>query len=327
MPLTSIATDAEALTTTVIADLAAPPERVWQAYLDPRQIEQFWGPPGWPARFHRHDMTVGGRSHYSMTGPEGERMNGYWEVLELDAPRSFTVLDGFANDAGEPDPDMPAMRVVFGFSPTEDGTRLVSVTHHTSLEALEQLTAMGMEEGTRLAMTRIDAVLQGLREFAQGKGVITELFDDGVCARFSRFIDAPVERVWEALTAPELVRRWLLGPDGWDMTAADISLDPGGVTRLAWAPREGVEGAPFALVSTTVFVDAPHRWVADETMEDMPYPPTRNDQTLVEADGGTLLAIVCTYASPEARDAHLATGMTDGMEASYARLEKQLAAV
>ena len=56
-------------------------------------------------------------------------------------------------------------------------------------------------------------------------------------------------------------------------------------------------------------------------------PPNRNEMTLTPADGGTLLSLVVTYASKEIRDQVLDTGMTDGMEASYARLESSLAGV
>ena len=52
--------DPENLTLTLVADLAAPPARVWQVWVDPRQIERWWGPPGWPATFVEHDVAVGG---------------------------------------------------------------------------------------------------------------------------------------------------------------------------------------------------------------------------------------------------------------------------
>ena len=100
MPITSVTQDPEALTLTVVADFAVPVRRLWDAYADPRQIERFWGPPGWPATFTRHDVAVGGRSNYAMTGPDGERSGGYWEFLAVEEGKSFEVLDGFADDEG-----------------------------------------------------------------------------------------------------------------------------------------------------------------------------------------------------------------------------------
>jgi uncharacterized protein YndB with AHSA1/START domain len=86
MPVVEIRKDPKALTMTVIAQFAAPVERVWAAYADPRQLERFWGPPQWPATFERHDFIVGGRSEYVMTGPDGQQSRGFWEFLSIDPP-------------------------------------------------------------------------------------------------------------------------------------------------------------------------------------------------------------------------------------------------
>src|SRR3546814_9167455 len=69
---------------------------------------------------------------------------------------------------------MPATRMTFAFSATDAGSQLRSVTYFDSVEALEQLTAMGMVEGATMAMSQLDAVLADLREYAQGKGTQLE---------------------------------------------------------------------------------------------------------------------------------------------------------
>jgi uncharacterized protein YndB with AHSA1/START domain len=159
MPVVDIQKDTNALTMKVVAQFAAPVARVWAAYADPRQLERFLGPPQWPATFERHDFKVGGRSEYYMTGPNGEKSRGYWEFLTIDAPRSFEVKDGFLGPDGKADTSMPSMRMHFTFEPHEGGTRMTTVTHFPSLEALEKLLGMGMEEGMKAAMGQIDAVL------------------------------------------------------------------------------------------------------------------------------------------------------------------------
>jgi len=159
MPIVDIRKDTQALTMTVVAQFAAPVARVWAAYADPRQLERFWGPPEWPATFSRHDFTVGGRSEYVMNGPDGKKSAGFWEFLAIDAPRSFEVKDGFLGEDGKPAADMPTMRMRFTFEPHDNGTRVTTVTTFPSLQALEQLLQMGMEEGLKAAMSQIDAVL------------------------------------------------------------------------------------------------------------------------------------------------------------------------
>ena len=81
MPVTNIVTDPEALTMTVTAEFAAPADRLWSAFTNPRQLERFWGPPGWPATFTEFDLTVGGKAQYRMNGPKGEHPAGSWEFL------------------------------------------------------------------------------------------------------------------------------------------------------------------------------------------------------------------------------------------------------
>ena len=159
MPIVETRKDPEKLTMTVVAQFAAPVDRVWAAYADPRQLERFWGPPEWPATFVRHDFAVGGRSEYYMTGPNGEKSGGYFEFLAIDEPRAFEVLDGFLDANGARAADLPTMRMRFTFEPHDGGTRMVTVTTFPSVAALEQVLAMGMEEGLQAAMGQIDGVL------------------------------------------------------------------------------------------------------------------------------------------------------------------------
>lgn len=161
MPIVEVHKDPKALTMTVVAQFAAPVARVWAAYADPRQLERFWGPPTWPAKFGRHDFAVGGRSEYYMTGPNGERSGGYFEYRSVDEPHSFEVLDGFLGEDGEPAKGMPTMIIRFTFEPNEGGTRMTTLTKFPSVEAMEQLLGMGMEEGMKEAMGQIDGVLAG----------------------------------------------------------------------------------------------------------------------------------------------------------------------
>lgn len=325
MPVTDVTTDAENLTMTVLADFAAPVDRVWDAYSDPRQLERFWGPPGWPATFTAWDHTVGGKANYTMNGPRGEKASGTWEFLRIDAPRGFEVLDAFADEEGTPDPDLPSMRMVFTFEPTDQGTRMVTTSYFSSAEALEQVVSMGAIEGTKLAMSQLDAVLQDLRDYAQGKGTQVELLDD-THVRITRLVEGPRELVWRAHNDPELMKQWLLGPDGWVMTECVVATEVGQTYRNSWAPVGDTEGQPFGFEGEALLIDAPRRSVQTERMIGMPVE-TLNDLNLYEEDGATLITLYIEYPDKETRDMILATGMADGMEASYARLEQELLTV
>lgn len=323
MPVTSVDKDLEKLTMVIVADFAVPVRRLWDAYADPRQLERFWGPPTWPATFDRHDLTPGGRSEYYMTGPDGSRAAGYWEYLSVQEGRFFEVIDGFSHDDGTPNTGMPTMRAEFTFEETETGSRLRNTTYFNSLEELEQLVDMGMEEGTTSAMGQMDEVLADLRTFAADRSTQAQHLTD-TRVRISRVLRGTPQQIWDAHHDPELLRQWCVGPDGWAMTECTVASAPGDRYRYGYAPVGDVEGEPFALTGELLESAAPVREVFLETMEGVDGPPTHNEQTLTPVEGGTLLVLVITYESREMRDMILGTGMTDGMEASYERLEAKV---
>jgi uncharacterized protein YndB with AHSA1/START domain len=327
MPITSVHKDPEALTMTVVADFAAPLERLWDAYADPRQLEKFWGPPTYPATFTRHDMVAGGRSAYAMVGPDGDVPRGYWEFLDVKAPRSFEVRDGFCHPDGTPNTEMPSMRMTFDFEATESGSRLTITTFFDTVDELEQLLNMGMEEGMRLAMGQIDGVLDDLRSFAADLPAALQILDD-TTVRVSRVIRGAVEQVWAAHHDPALLSQWLLGPDGWSMPTCETATEVGQSYRYEW--REDGSGRSFGSTGELLDVAAPHRSVTTERMygDGIPddAPGTVNEMTLTPVEGGTLLTIVITYPDATTRDIVLGTGMVEGMETSYARLERTLIA-
>ncbi|WP_309128769.1 SRPBCC family protein [Microbacterium sp.] len=326
MPVTDVTTDADNLTMTVTADFAAPIERVWAAYSDPRQLERFWGPPGWPATFTAWDHTIGGRANYTMNGPRGEKSSGYWEFLAIEAPHRFEVLDGFTDEQGDPNEQFPPLRMDFTFQPTAEGTRMVTTSHFVSLESLEQVVAMGMVEGTKMAMAQLDAVLQDLREYAQGKGTRVELLDD-THVRITRLVEGPRELVWRAHTEPELIKRWMLGPEGWEMTECEVGLAAGDRYRNSWAPVGDTEGEPFGFEGEMLLVDAPRRAVQLERMQGTDGPDVLNDINFYEEDGATLVTVLMEFPDAQTRDEILATGMAEGMEQSYQRLESAVLTV
>jgi uncharacterized protein YndB with AHSA1/START domain len=159
VPVTDVQQDLDALTLTLTAEFAAPVERVWQVYADPRQLEKVWGPPTYPATFVDHDLRPGGRVTYFMTSPEGEKFAGYWEVTAVDEPRSFSFDDGFADQDFNPNPALPVSHNVYSFAAHDGGTRATYVGTYESAEALQKVLDMGMVEGATAAIAQIDDLL------------------------------------------------------------------------------------------------------------------------------------------------------------------------
>jgi uncharacterized protein YndB with AHSA1/START domain len=94
-----------------------------------------------------------------MTGPEGDQHRGWWRVLSVEPPHRLEFEDGFADVAGEPDPNMPTMTVRVSLAELEDGSTTMAIeTTFPTLEAMETILAMGAEEGMTLAIGQIKGV-------------------------------------------------------------------------------------------------------------------------------------------------------------------------
>jgi uncharacterized protein YndB with AHSA1/START domain len=160
MTITSVHKDPENLTMTIVADFDAAIEKVWDLWENPRQLERWWGPPTYPATVTAHDFSPGGSVTYFMTGPEGERHNGYWRVRSAQPPHRLEFEDGFADETGSPNPDMPVIVIQVTLSEeTAGGTHMVIESTFPSAEAMDQLIAMGMEEGMAASMGQMDDLL------------------------------------------------------------------------------------------------------------------------------------------------------------------------
>jgi len=155
-----VTNDPEALTMTILARFDAPIERVWELWSDPRQLERWWSPPEFPARVLEHDLRPGGAVSYVMTGAEGDEHRDWWRVRTVDPPRYLEFDNGFADGSGAPDPDLPTTvtRVTLA-EPAGGGTEMEIVFVFPSLEAMEQMIAMGMEAGLTAAVGQIDQLL------------------------------------------------------------------------------------------------------------------------------------------------------------------------
>lgn len=156
MPVIEFSHDLDALRISITAQFPAPVRRIWEVYADPRQLEKVWGPPGYPATFVDHSLRAGGRMNYYMTGPEGERYPGYWQVEEVEAPHRVRFLDGFAHEDFTVNTDLPTSKNEYSFEEDGSGTRAVYVSTYASREDLQQVLDMGIEEGATQAIGQID---------------------------------------------------------------------------------------------------------------------------------------------------------------------------
>jgi uncharacterized protein YndB with AHSA1/START domain len=139
----------------------------------------------------------------------------------------------------------------------------------------------------------------------------------------TRRFGAGKELVFRALTEPHLVKRWLLGPDGWILKVCEIDFRIGGAYCYVW--QHTGRGDEMGMGGTYLDIDRPDRIVHSEIFDERWYPGTAVVTTrLAEAGGVTTFQVTITYESAEARDMVAASPMKDGAGASYDRLDEVL---
>jgi uncharacterized protein YndB with AHSA1/START domain len=158
MSVTSVDTDYDNLTITLIADFDAPIEQVWDLWSDPRKLERWWGPPTHPATFAKHDLTPGGEATYFMAGPEGP-MWGAWRVAAVHPPTSLEFVNAYADPDGTPVAHMPIFTVSVRLTERDGGTRMEMRSRFESREEMQRMVDMGTVDGLQQAVSQIDGLL------------------------------------------------------------------------------------------------------------------------------------------------------------------------
>jgi uncharacterized protein YndB with AHSA1/START domain len=137
----------------------------------------------------------------------------------------------------------------------------------------------------------------------------------------TRIVDAPRRIVYDAWTNPKHIPGWMTGPEGWTMPVCEMDLRPGGSWHYVWRRNDGTE---MSMTGTVREVAPPERLVTTEKWGPE-WPETINTLVLTESGGRTTMTLTILYPTREARDAALQTGMKEGMEQSYTRLDSLLA--
>jgi uncharacterized protein YndB with AHSA1/START domain len=144
MTVIAVRKDPQSRTMTLEAEFDASPERVWQLWT-------------YPATVDAHDLRPGGRVVYRMSGPEGDQPRGFWEVDEVHPPHRLVFRDGFADEDGTPNSELPMTTMRVTIQEIGGGkTRMSIESEFPTVEAMEQLAAMW---GLKQTVEQIDAIL------------------------------------------------------------------------------------------------------------------------------------------------------------------------
>ncbi|MEY2467367.1 MAG: hypothetical protein QOF21_65 [Actinomycetota bacterium] len=160
MTVLSVEKDEAKMRLVVTAEFKASIATVWQLWADPRLLERWWGPPGFPTTFEQHDLTPGGTITYVMVAPDGaNRFDGTWKVIEVDAPTRLVVADADVDADGVPTDGNGLTHIEVDITAAGDKTRMVLTARFDSIAGMEQQLAMDFAEGMKACMSQIDDVL------------------------------------------------------------------------------------------------------------------------------------------------------------------------
>ena len=159
MTITGVDTDYDNLTITLIAEFDNPIDQVWELWSDPRKLERWWGPPGYPATVEQHVLAPGGEVIYYMTGPEADQHWGRWRVTSVDPPTSLQFSDACARTDGTPLDDSPVSKIWVRLLEHDGGTRMEMRLSLETRDDLERIIDQGTVEGLTQAIGQMDGLL------------------------------------------------------------------------------------------------------------------------------------------------------------------------
>lgn len=307
----------------IIRVFDATPDDVWRAWTDPEGLSNWWGPKGFTTTTSEMSLRPGGEWRFVMHGPDGREYRNrvvYKEVV----PAQRLVYAHM--DDGESEPVSFQAHVAFEPLPDDASrTRLtLRMVFATNAERERIKREYGAVDGGVQTVGRLAEYLKG--SIGVSRGGLTIALPSDLEIVIARVFEAPRRLVWDSMTQPEQIRKWLFSPPGWTMTECKDDVRVGGKFRWAW---DGSDGAAMAMHGVYREVAPPERAVRTETF-DFGCEAQAGEQlvtiALAEDGGRTSLTLTILFPSKEARDGMLASGMEQGLGAGYDNLDRLLVA-
>lgn len=297
----------------------APVELVWDAWTDPEQAAQWWGPRGFTIKTHSKDLKVGGHWKYTMYGPDGVEYPNTTKYLEVEKHKKLVYDHGGSEDRD------PLFRVTVLFSESDGKTTMDMTMTLPTPEAAEQTRgfikkANGNSTWDRLA-EHLEEQRSGTKKFV-----------------INRSFEAPIDLMFDMWTDPKHLANWL-PPGGFDMEFLRVDIKPGGTSFYCMSNQAGLKmygraeyievQKPTRIAYSQQFCDE------NENVSRHPMAPTwpATMLTVIElaAEGPDQTRVTVTSqihgeATPEELETWIQgrTGMTIGWTGSFDKLEEYL---
>jgi uncharacterized protein YndB with AHSA1/START domain len=264
--------------------IAAPQERVFAAFTDPKEISNWWGPEGFTTTTEIMDLRPQGIWRFVMHGPDGRDYENLVTYLEVSPPKRLVYLHSGVGDTAN-----IKFHATVSFKPVGDKTEVTLRSVFATAEERNYVVAVhGAIEGGKQTLARLERHVTG----TTWHGDVPEFV-------ISRVFDAPRDRVWKAHSELEALKQWW-GPKGFKWMAGTLDFRPGGVFHYGLVSPNGQEmWGRFAyreivpqerIVSVLSFSDAQGGITRHPMSPDWP-AQMLNVATFTEANGKTTLTI------------------------------------
>jgi uncharacterized protein YndB with AHSA1/START domain len=319
MPTKSKAPKSKSNEIRIIRVYDAPVEAVWDAWTDPEQVAQWWGPRGFTITTHGKDLRPGGFWNYTMHGPDGTDWPNTTVYHEVEKHKKLVY------DHGGSDDRPPMFRVTALFSEVDGKTQLDMTMTMPSPEAADETRAIIKKHSGNSTWDR-------LAEYLEKESTGKEKFV------INRTFDAPLDVMFEMWTDPKHFAQWL-PPTGFEMQFMRCDIRPGGSGFYSMAgPGMKMHGKveyleitkPGRIVYTQQFCDENEKLARHPASPT--WPPTMLTVVELTAEGADQTRVTVTWEPHgEATREELETfikarsGMTQGWTGSFDKLEAHLA--
>lgn len=324
----------------VTREFDAPRELVWEAWTNPAHVVRWWGPFGFTTTSHEMDVRVGDIWRLTMHGPDGTDYPNKSRFTVVQRPERIEYEHGGGRKGGPGH----SFHVAWMFEARDEKTLVtMRLLFATREERDLVIGSFGAVEGGKQTLARLAEHLAAMAQMPSctptkhtsttPQGHLTmknslKLTTPGDREiLITRSFDAPRRMVWDAMTRPELLKRWLFLPPGWVMTECHEDVRVGGTYRWAW---NGPDGKQVMSMHGTYREVMPHERIVRTETFDMGCQPQMGEQlaTMRLSEDGpsrTTVTISVIYPSKTARDGAAASGMEQGMAAGYDKMETLLA--
>ena len=137
----------------------APLDPVWAAWTEADILCQWWAPAPWTCVIKSMDFREGGRWHYAMQSPEGDKHWAYFDYVTIRPKAYYAGSDGFCDENSTPNDTMPRAKWENRFSESEGRTIVRILISFSAAEHVEQILKMGFKEGMQQDFVQLDELL------------------------------------------------------------------------------------------------------------------------------------------------------------------------